>query len=413
MVEQMRKSAVILSAAGSWGLISIWTDGQLCDAIRGRPGVKKAFPLGLERAVCIMETIALHDEVWYAPDRDPFDRVDLSESVPWDIKHDPVLTRALDEGILRILDRDAINRLGGEQGIDELAKAAQMRASTLAFKLALFHPEYKRLLQHLVLSDMLGLRLIAMPDMEAACAKITTALFLHPIMQSGLRDVYTSMSDGMKEQVSTLLREARGATVTLPPISALVLSDAGRPENIASSLLSLHAKLGGIRKAFAEYDVIVRSDDVALDRRIKAHDKLTRIANDLAAPYKSKDVTMISEWRDLFDLIDYEALTEGKIVRAFVGKPLEFTCQFLSRLRVLHLYGLKRQFFKLRRYRSLVPDVFGVTISDEDIAYCTDLVLRTEWNREEATAISQADMSILDAEFESIVGESDDSSRSE
>ena len=359
MGHKLKKGTVLLSEAGFHGLNSMWFGGAFDKDFRTESG-RRSLPLVIERVFSIVELFCLFDRVLLVTNR----RDNSNQAAPHPyFYHDPLLQTAQSAGILEILTEERI-----KDTLPEELRRFRMKGHEVANQAGLWHREYEDITSHFLLASSLGLPMAVMPDMEPAFETVAEVLSPVHLIQPRLKDACKKLAIATSHDLKELEEYGLSQEVRIPPIPALILSECRLPEDIPDKTVSLRDSLKGTRRAFASYEETVRNDDLPLGRRLGAKRKLDLITSELAAPFGAYDATMISEWRDLSMLLGEQALETDKLARILFGKPLSLVAGLLRRLRVLRLYQLKKRFFRIRRFANLLPDVFGVEISEKDFA---------------------------------------------
>ncbi len=188
-----------------------------------------------------------------------------------------------------------------------------------------------------------------------------------------LSNTYYDLSDSFKADIKRLVDAGSDRNIFIPPIPAIILDRAKKPEDICKRAVELRAEFSEIRSTFREYEKKIRDDSLSIGESISAFDELERSIN-AALPKKSPNlVTKVNEWRDLVDiskLLDGVSTSEtGDILKMASGLPLKIAINKFNARRVSYLSTLCRDFMNITNYGSLVERVLKHEITSEHMNY--------------------------------------------
>jgi hypothetical protein len=185
-------------------------------------------------------------------------------------------------------------------------------------------------------------------------------------MRGMLRRLYAAASRQAEKQIKELY--PGGTTLFIPPIPALVLSQASRPRDVPDILLSIRERMRPLRKALREYEAVRADESLPLKERLDVVTQLKDVGKDLASGEGERSILSIAEWRDALDLLPdpEKGFKYGGLAKFLLDRPLRLIVSTVKRRKFLYLFGMSDAFLKIKEYGALLRKVYGVDLKASD-----------------------------------------------
>lgn len=182
---------------------------------------------------------------------------------------------------------------------------------------------------------------------------------------------YRDLTRGIDERLGALRAKGRPVPIFIPPIAAIVMSDARNQDSVGRVALDFRDNLAPHRKAFTEYERVIRDDDVPIEDSVRAAERLQRSLDSLITEKHSRELLAISDWRDVVGAGAgvAEGATKGGVLGvlgSLLGKPLQAVDRALQRREVMYMTVISDRFMKIRGYGRLVEKIFGVSPTENE-----------------------------------------------
>lgn len=229
------------------------------------------------------------------------------------------------------------------------------------------HENKTRTLEDIALSETAHVQVL--PDFDNL-QEYSQVLLLNreKLYQPILERVYSSLSQNMQNQVDEIKEYTHSNEVFIPPISWIILSKASTLKDIPEVLLETRKKAAKIRSAFSEYETILSDPNRPLKNRLRILRDIQLITTELSKPYDSLDTLHLTEWPDIWGLI--EDVSEGglspiKIVGKLLDKPLASIVKRLRLRNAHYLFSLKQHTLSGSGHFKRINQLFGQAVDEQ------------------------------------------------
>jgi hypothetical protein len=294
-------------------------------------------------------------------------RFSLTDNDPSWLTGSPLYKLARDEGIFRVLDRAALDQRMKEQVA--LRGPKVWKAVMDEYRKALASTN-SRFNLYLSMSRTLGFSYIPMPS-EIPSVRNSDTLKQSVLFAGQLQAAYEQLSSSLRESHRQRKEVGWPTEVFIPPIPALILNKVSAAREIPEAMLEMREKFKRVRGAFREYEQTIRDPTSSLREVDLAVDRLKEISETLTKRYSTRDKLVVTEWLDVVDIVA-DVVKEGvdplAIGKFLLGKPLDLLRDYLRNRDIIYMLRMRKRFLDIRNYSRLIPKVFGIEISAQDLA---------------------------------------------
>jgi hypothetical protein len=180
---------------------------------------------------------------------------------------------------------------------------------------------------------------------------------------------YAELSNSLRKEFEELQQYLKTNTVFVPPIMAMVLERASKPEDIVEIALELKDRFRPLREAFKEYEYKIGDPSLSLKNSLHAIKELKHSLEQLTSDQNTGNF-IVSEWRDGLSLLpdsdSLESIDTG-LTKVFLGKPLEWIVNRIKNRKIIGLFNLKKEFLNIQDYHRLIRKVFSHELKEQEL----------------------------------------------
>jgi hypothetical protein len=207
-----------------------------------------------------------------------------------------------------------------------------------------------------------------LPHLPSASVQLMQQNFPNYFQASIREEIYQRLTSALRTTVDKVAQDFEGATVFVPPFSALVLHRASTPAEIVSEALALRAEYSAFRRKMHELDHD-RLEARSLNDRMKALRQMERLGSEVARPFdQPSQMKLEAVLRYIPDAVDVAANPTNPAgwARLLLNMPTEALISWYRRRPVAKLVRTARSVGALPDYGGLLAKHFG-----EQVAWIT------------------------------------------
>jgi hypothetical protein len=353
----------------------------------------------LTRFFALIEALCLYEKVYFTYFIADYDK-DLI------LEEDPVIARAVDLGIAEILTPIDVAKMHlGYESNDEIPITIRHD----------FNPEFSVEMNLANAMSGMARREIELSNggefqpytnfwRSFACARLmkSNAFFstadpqveanmrssAHRIGQSIIEILYNDLASSIDLDLQSIAQFSDMTPLRLPPMALLILDSAHSEADLVDAIFRLRDELTDCRRQLSGFETAIGDPELPLKQRMAARQELSQLTEILKSPFAVRDLSELCEWKDVSSLIDLDALSEGKILGAVLGKPTKEAVKKLRERKVRHFVDMKTRIYNIAGYETLLKRKTGIDLekfskSELDYAISGGAI----FNREESEQI--------------------------
>jgi len=180
-----------------------------------------------------------------------------------------------------------------------------------------------------------------------------------------LLSAYQELSNSLRKDLGNYEEYIGTRVLFIPPILSIILSRSSRPSDIPEVFLELREQFKDLREYLRVYQHNLRDRKQPIGKSLKAVDELEKSLKKLSKRHKETGTLLISEWHDALSLLPDASSLEDidtSITKLILKKPIEWAVHKIRNRKLMPLFNLRRDFYKIKDYTHLIQKVFAVNI---------------------------------------------------